>query len=76
MADMTVAVLDDFERGECMTNHQTNNMQQEKIKKALTKYGIYNEEQLNEAILKMKPLNIGCMVSPVPSKKESIKNVF
>ena len=39
-----------------------------KIKKALEKYGIYNEEQLNAAIKEMKPLNIGCMVSPVPSK--------
>lgn len=43
--------------------------QLEKIKKALEKYGIFNEEQLNEAIRNMKPLNIGCMVSPVPSKK-------
>lgn len=43
--------------------------QLEKIKKALEKYGIFNEEQLNEAIKNMKPLNIGCMVSPVPSKK-------
>lgn len=48
---------------------QTNEQQYEKIWNALAKYGIYNEEQLNEAIRKMKPLNIGCMVSPVPSKK-------
>ncbi len=40
-----------------------------KLKKALEKHGIYNEEQLNEAIKNMKPLNIGCMVSPIPSKK-------
>lgn len=36
-----------------------------KIWKALAKYGIHSEEELNEAIKKMKPLNIGCMVSPV-----------
>lgn len=45
------------------------NTQLEKIKKALEKYGIFSEEQLKEAIKNMKPLNIGCMVSPVPSKK-------
>lgn len=39
-----------------------------KLKKALEKYGIYDEEQLNAAIKEMKPLNIGCMVSPVPSR--------
>ncbi|ACA41264.1 hypothetical protein J2D69_16010 [Lysinibacillus sphaericus] len=45
------------------------NTRLEKIKKALEKYGIYSEEQLKEAIKNMKPLNIGCMVSPVPPKK-------
>lgn len=39
--------------------------QREKIWKALAKYDIYTEEQLDEAIKKMKPLNIGCMVSPI-----------
>lgn len=48
----------------------TDKTQLEKIKKALEKYGIFNEEQLNEAIRNTKPLNIGCMVSPVPSRKE------
>ncbi|MFF2794952.1 hypothetical protein [Lysinibacillus xylanilyticus] len=47
-----------------------------KLKKALEKYGIYNEEQLNAAIKEMKPLNIGCMVSPVPSVKETAKNII
>lgn len=39
--------------------------QHEKIWKALAKYGISTEAELNEAMKKMKPLNIGCMVSPV-----------
>ncbi len=37
----------------------------QKIWKALSKYGIHTEEELNTAIKQMKPLNIGCMVSPV-----------
>ena len=37
----------------------------ETVLKALAKYGIHNEKELNEAIEKMKPINIGCMVSPV-----------
>lgn len=37
----------------------------EKVLKALAKYGIHTEEQLDQAIKKMKPLNISCMVSPV-----------
>lgn len=37
----------------------------DKIMKALAKYGIHNAEELNEAIKKMKPLDITCMVSPV-----------
>ncbi|MGE7942795.1 hypothetical protein ACQKNB_11975 [Lysinibacillus xylanilyticus] len=57
-------------------NHQSDNLQLEKIKKALAKYGIYNEEQLNEAIKNMKPLNIGCMVSPVPSNEGNVKNII
>lgn len=47
--------------------------QLEKIYKALEKYGIFNEEQLNEAIKNMKPLNIGCMVSPVPPIQKVIQ---
>ncbi|MFJ7662985.1 hypothetical protein ACIQXW_11330 [Lysinibacillus sp. NPDC097162] len=57
-------------------NINQDNLQQEKIKRALAKYGIYNEEQLNLAIREMKPLNIGCMVSPVPSKKAIIQNAI
>lgn len=48
----------------------TDTSQLEKIKKALEKYGIFNEEQLHAAVKNMTPLNIGCMVSPVPSRKE------
>lgn len=47
---------------------QEKDLRVAKLKKALEKYGIYSEEQLNAAIKEMKPLNIGCMVSPVPSK--------
>lgn len=37
----------------------------DKVRKALAQYGIHSEKELDEAIKKMKPLNIGCMVSPV-----------
>lgn len=37
----------------------------EKLWKALKKYDIHTEEQLNEAMIDMKPLDISCMVSPV-----------
>lgn len=37
----------------------------EAVLKALAKYGIRTEKELNEAIQKMKPINIGCMVSPI-----------
>lgn len=37
----------------------------EKVRKALSKYGIYTEKDLDEAIKKLPPLNISCMVSPV-----------
>lgn len=40
------------------------------VKKALLKYGIHNEKELDEAIKKMQPMNIGCMVSPIAIKKE------
>lgn len=53
---------------------KNDSLQLERIKAALAKYGIFNEDQLNEAIKNMKPLNIGCMVSPVPMKKVSIEN--
>ncbi|MFF5993673.1 hypothetical protein AAGS61_02810 [Lysinibacillus sp. KU-BSD001] len=51
-------------------NKSPMDAQHEKIWKALAKYGIYTEEQLNEAIKNMKPLNIGCMVSPVRVRNE------
>lgn len=37
----------------------------DKVWKALAAYGIHSEKDLDEAIKNMKPLNIGCMVSPV-----------
>lgn len=46
--------------------------QHEKIWKALAKYGIKTEAELNEAIKKMKPLNIGCMVSPVRVEQRGV----
>jgi hypothetical protein len=36
-----------------------------KVWKALAKYGIKSEKELDEAIKNMNPINIGCMVSPV-----------
>lgn len=38
----------------------------ERIWKELAKDGIYNEKQLDEAIKKMKLLNIGGFVNPIP----------
>lgn len=47
-----------------MNETNANEAQQvEKIWKALAKYGIHTEAELKEAVKKMKPLNIGCMVS-------------
>lgn len=37
----------------------------DKVWRALAAYGIHSEKDLDEAIKNMKPLNIGCMVSPV-----------
>lgn len=44
----------------------------ENVWKALAKYGIKTEEELDDAIKNMEPLNIGCMVSPVLVKKTAI----
>lgn len=41
----------------------------DKIWKKLATYGIHSEEELDVAIAKMKPLNIGCMVSPIKKEK-------
>ncbi len=46
------------------------NQKIELVKKELLKYGIHNEKELDEAIKKMQPMNIGCMVSPIAIKKE------
>lgn len=37
----------------------------QKLWKALAKYGIQSEEELNAELKKLKPLNIGVMVSPI-----------
>jgi len=42
----------------------------EKMWKELKKYGIHNEKELDEAIAKMKPLNIGGFVNPLPTKNK------
>lgn len=41
-------------------------MNMEKLWKELKKFGINNEKELDEAIAKMKLLNIGCFVNKVP----------
>ena len=38
--------------------------QVEKIWAALAEYGIYSEQDLKKAMKEMKPLDIGCLVSP------------
>ncbi|MBU5438319.1 hypothetical protein KQI42_09880 [Tissierella sp. MSJ-40] len=43
----------------------------DKVWRALATYGIHSEKDLDEAIKNMKPLNIGCMVSPV-NKEEKL----
>ena len=45
----------------------------DRVWKALAKYGITTEEELDEAIKKMEPINIGCMVSPVRTKLDTGK---
>lgn len=44
----------------------------ERVWKALAKYGIYTEEQLDEALKNTEPINIGCMVAQ-PFSKEDIE---
>lgn len=48
-----------------MITVKKTNVDIDKVWKALEKYGIHSEKELNEAIKNMKPLNIGCMISPV-----------
>ncbi len=63
--------------GECKRNSKNMrgvkqlNQKIELVKKELLKYGIHNEKELDEAIKKMQPINIGCMVSPIEIKKEA-----
>lgn len=51
----------------------------EKLWKALAKHGIHSEDELNAALKKLKPLNIGAMVSPVniekDHKEESVQRI-
>jgi len=42
----------------------------EKVWKALAKYGIHSEKELEEALKKTKPLDISCMVSPLKTQVE------
>lgn len=52
-------------------NSSLRDVQYEKVWKALAKYGIRTEAELNDAVKKMKPLNIGCMVS-VRNESEAV----
>lgn len=42
----------------------------DKVWKALAKYGIKSERELDEALKNMTPLNISCMVSPLKTATE------
>ena len=42
----------------------------ENLWKELKKFGITNEKELDEAIAKMKPLNIGGFVNKTPKNNE------
>lgn len=42
----------------------------DKVWKALAKYGVHNEKELDEALKNMVPLNISCMVSPLKTATE------
>lgn len=46
--------------------------QVERIWAALAEYGIYSEQDLKEAVKKMKPINIGCMVHRRAEKEEAV----
>ncbi len=46
-------------------NPATTNMKMDKVWAALNSYGIYTEEQLEEAVKKMKPINISCMAGKI-----------
>lgn len=41
-----------------------------KVWAALNRYGIFTEEQLDEELRTMKPLDVSCMVSPTKKKVE------
>lgn len=47
---------------------KTQNM--DKVWKALAKYGVHSEKELDEALKNMAPLNISCMVSPLKTATE------
>ncbi len=46
------------------------NQKIDKVWKALAKYGIHSEKELDEALKNMKPLNISCMVSSLKTVQE------
>jgi len=45
----------------------------DKVWKALARYGIHSEKELDEAIKNTKPINISCMVSPVKALQAESK---
>lgn len=49
-----------------------DNVNIDAVRKALLRYGIHNEEELDEAIKKMQPMNIGCMVSSTKTINKEI----
>lgn len=71
----------DIERGKEMgkinINPRTTNVKIDKVWAALAEYGIHSEADLDEAMKHFKPINIGCMVSPVkidqPSTSEEME---
>jgi hypothetical protein len=53
-----------------MSNEEQIREKARYLRKVLAEeYGIHNDKELEEAIRKTKPLNIGIFVSPVPSRE-------
>lgn len=55
--------------GKININPRTTNVKIDKVWAALAEYGIHSEADLDEAMKHFKPINIGCMVSPVRTGK-------
>lgn len=54
--------------GKIRINPETTNVKIDKVWAALNSYGIYTEEQLDEAVRKMKPIDISCMAGEIKWK--------